>query len=106
MRRSILLLAFLLGACGPARDIGNDCDVSVCGVNDPPDNANVVCQPTSECEALLCVAQGRGLGTGLSAQYCTASCEDERDCPEGFSCLAAVELGASANQKMCLLPAE
>ena len=100
MKQVLLLLAFSLVACDSKTDIGKRCDASACGVNAPPDNANTICEPTSECETLLCVAQGSGLGTGSVTQFCTAVCVEESDCPEGFSCLEVAAIGE--NEKMCL----
>jgi hypothetical protein len=94
--RSILVL-LLLGACVPN---ATECSVSSCGVNSPPDNANTVCEPATECETLLCVGQGRGLGTGLVDQFCTEDCDPgvEGMCSDGFVC-ASVNL---AGRTVCL----
>jgi hypothetical protein len=102
MKKIIILLALSLGACGPGADIGKRCDTSVCGVNNPPDNANTICEPASGCDTLLCVAQGSGLGTGSVTMFCSAVCVEESDCPEGFSCLEVAAIGENANKKMCL----
>jgi hypothetical protein len=103
MKRIILLFSFSLGACGPDPGIGKSCDISACGINAPPDNGNVVCEPAIECKTLICVAQGNGLFTGESTQFCTADCAEDSDCPENFSCVVVAGIGENADRKMCLI---
>jgi hypothetical protein len=98
------LLAVLALGCGN-NGIGDVCDLAQdCNVNNPPDNANTLCEPAPSCETLLCVGQGQGLGTGVVDPFCTAACnlENNKPCPEGFTCAIATEVGAFANKPFCL----
>jgi hypothetical protein len=97
-----LVVAFV--GCGN-EDVGKACAVSECDVQNPPDNANTVCEPAVGCETLLCVGQGQGPGSGNVDQYCTIDCDiDGNDCPEGFVCELVAEVGGNPNRTTCLKP--
>jgi hypothetical protein len=99
----LLLLTLGLVGCG-GEDVGKACAVAECDVQDPPDNANTVCEPAVGCETLVCVGQGQGLDTGNIDQYCTVDCSANEDCPEDFECAIVAEVGSNANRTMCLKP--
>jgi hypothetical protein len=96
-----LSLLALLMACSPQL-VGDPCLLSVCDIDSPPDNANSLCEPTSECPALLCIGQGRGLGTGIVDSFCSVDCDTSDDCPDGFVCASAATIGNNANRPVCL----
>jgi hypothetical protein len=99
----LLSLALTLTACG-GPEVGVPCAVSECDVQNPPDNANTVCEPAVGCETLLCVGQGQGLDTGNIDEYCTVDCEVNEDCPDGFECQVVATVGSNRDRTMCLKP--
>lgn len=110
--RRLFLLAFsfaVLAGCQP-NQVGAPCqlaDPANCGIEAPPDNANTLCEPDSQCDqTFICLGQGQGLNTGIVDQYCTANCEVNDDCPDGFVCDVVAEVGPNANRKVCLRPLE
>lgn len=98
----LLLTAAFSGCVDPG--IGKACTVAECDVQDPPDNANTVCEPAVGCDTLICVGQGQGLDTGNIDQYCTVDCAVNEDCPDGFECAVVAEVGSNTNRTMCLKP--
>jgi hypothetical protein len=98
---SFALLSLFSAGCGDL-GVGDACEVAECDVQDPPDNANTVCEPAVQCRTLLCVGQGQGLGTGNIDQFCSVDCDVDDDCPEGFACAVVAEVGSNAGRKLCL----
>jgi hypothetical protein len=99
----LLLLSVVFVGCRE-EEVGKVCSVAECDVQNPPDNANTICEPAVGCETLICVGQGLGLGTGNIDQYCTDDCDVNEDCPEGFVCEVVAEVGSNANTTLCLKP--
>lgn len=111
MRSRFLFLAILAVFAAPLTGCGNEavgtpCEVAQCNVQEPPDNANTVCEPATACETLLCIGQGQGFGTGAVDEYCSVDCdpEDNNACPEGFECAVVAEVGQNAGRTICLKP--
>ncbi len=109
---AVALLALgliLVGSCTPRdADVGSPCSVSECpDADNPPDNANTVCEPAVQCQTtFLCLGEGQGPGTRNIDQFCTIDCDpDAKDaCPDGFECQAVADVGQNAGRTLCVKP--
>ena len=82
----------IMAQCAPGDSCGDgfSCLQGVCSPNaSEPGGLGASCTSNEECLLGTCASDG-------TAKYCTAACDPERTCPNGFSCL-----DASTTQNFC-----
>jgi hypothetical protein len=90
---------------GCSSNLGAPCTLDPCGIDQPPNYANTVCDLQVMCDSFSCLAY-RVDGDEFRTPYCSAECSYDPDnvgagCPPGWQCSVISEVVGPGDRWNC-----